>query len=252
MIAIIDYGMGNLGSVAKAFKAIGADVKVTTSPKDLEKASKIVLPGVGAFRYAMRCLTKLRIITVLKREIEKGKPYLGLCLGMQLLFDESQEDGRSKGLGIFKGQVERFKFTSGKRKSLEHSYSSRSRDQIFFENLKVPHMGWNQIIKRPATPPTPRLRRAGSDPAYAKASAGRQRPAAKECPLLKNIPDGAWMYFVHSYYVAPKDKSIIAATTDYGIDFASMIWKDNIFATQFHPEKSQAVGLKMMENFVKL
>lgn len=206
MIAVIDYGMGNLGSVAKAFKAIGATVTVTRFPKDLNKAKKIVLPGVGAFRDCMLALKKLKLIPALVKNIEAGKPYLGLCLGMQILFEESAEGGKvpalpagREGLGILKGKVKKF------------------------AQLKVPQIGWNQLdIRKP------------------------------ECPLLKNIPDGAWMYFVHSYYVAPKDKNIIAATTDYGIDFASMVWQDNIYATQFHPEKSQKTGIKILENFVRL
>lgn len=201
MIAVIDYGMGNLGSVAKAFAAIGAKAKVTSSPKDLASAQKIVLPGVGAFNYAMQSLKKLRLVPSIIESCKDGKPYLGLCLGLQVLFQESEEGGRHKGLGILEGKAVKFKSPK----------------------LKIPQMGWNQIkTKRPA------------------------------CPLLKGIPDGAWMYFVHSYYVAPRKKTIIAATTDYGGNFASMIWKDNIYATQFHPEKSQRLGMKMLENFVRL
>lgn len=208
MIAIIDYGMGNLGSVAKAFSAIGAQVCVTRFPKDLNKAQKIVLPGVGAFRDCMLSLKKLKLIPSLIKNIEAGKPYLGLCLGMQILFEESAEGGRVKGLGILKGKVKRF------------------------TSLKVPQIGWNTINMSHVT--------------------SHMSQAKKRCPLLKWIPDGSWMYFVHSYYAAPKDKGVIAATTDYGIGFASMVWKDNIYATQFHPEKSQQVGMKILENFVRL
>lgn len=214
MIAIIDYGGGNLGSVAKAFKALGAKVQVTQNPKDLDKAGKIVLPGVGAFYDAILSLKRLRLIPPLVRNIKNGKPYLGLCLGMQLLFETSEEDGRHKGLGILEGRVKRFSF---KRNTA----------------LKVPHMGWNQIRRLPAPE-------------------GPSAPVKDECPLLKEIPDGAWMYFVHSYYVAPKDKGLIAAATDYGVEFASMLWKDNIYATQFHPEKSQGFGMRILENFVGL
>jgi glutamine amidotransferase len=147
----------------------------------------------------MLAIKKLKLIPAIVKNIEAGKPYLGLCLGMQILFEESAEGGKVRGLGILKGKVKKF------------------------ARLKVPQIGWNRLdIGKPA------------------------------CPLLKNIPDGAWMYFVHSYYAAPKDKNIIAATTDYGIDFASAVCKDNIYATQFHPEKSQKTGMKMLENFVKL
>ena len=204
MIAIIDYGMGNLGSVAKAFAALGAETKVTRAPADLRGARKIVLPGVGSFGNAMFGLKRLKLIKALLDGIKDGKPYLGLCLGMQVLFEESREGGRRKGLGILQGSIVSFKKSRG---------------------LKVPHMGWNRI----------------------KRTRGKI-----ECPLLKGVPDRAWMYFVHSYYPAPRDKAIIAASTDYGIDFASMVWKDNIYATQFHPEKSQGWGLKILENFVKL
>ncbi|MEI8176431.1 MAG: imidazole glycerol phosphate synthase subunit HisH [Candidatus Omnitrophota bacterium] len=201
MIAIIDYGMGNLGSVAKAFAAIGAEAKVTTRASDLERASKIVLPGVGAFKDAMKRLKELELLGPLALNIRAGKPYLGLCLGMQILFDRSAEGGATKGLGIIPGSVVRFKESK----------------------LKVPQIGWNRLSIR-----------------------------ATACPLLKGIPDGSWMYFVHSFYVAPKSRAVIATTTDYGRDFASMIWSGNIYATQFHPEKSQAVGMKMLENFVTL
>jgi len=207
-IAVINYGVGNLGSVAKALSAIGARVKVTSSAKELNNADKIVLPGVGAFYDAMRALRKLGIIQALLKNIRDGKPYLGLCLGMQLLFKESPEDGTHKGLGLLPGDCKKFK-------------SSK---------LKVPHMGWNRIQNR--KPKTENRK--------------------KECPLLKGIPDGAWMYFVHSYYAAPRDKSCIAATTDYGVKFTSMVWKANIYATQFHPEKSQRLGMRMLENFVRL
>ena len=201
MIAVIDYEMGNLGSVSKALESLGAKVKVTQNPSDLKKADKIVLPGVGAFKDAMRALRGFKLLEPLKEAIDAKTPYLGICLGLELLFDESEEGGSSKGMGILKGDVVRFN------------------DRL----LKVPHIGWNQLRKKMA-----------------------------DCPLFKGINDNAFFYFVHSYYVRPKDKSIIAATTDYGAEFTSMVWKDNIYAIQFHPEKSQAVGLKFLENFIKL
>jgi glutamine amidotransferase len=199
MIAIIDYGMGNLKSVEKGFLKVGVDVRVTRNPSDIDDAAGIVLPGVGAFRDCMRNLTETSLIGSIIRSIEKGKPYLGICLGLQILFTESEEFGLSKGLGIFKGRVVRFRFSSN--------------------DLKIPHMGWNNIrIKK--------------------------RP-----PLLNRIEDNSFFYFVHSYYVVPEDEEIIATTTDYGLEFTSMIWKDNIFATQFHPEKSQTLGLKILKAF---
>jgi glutamine amidotransferase len=197
MIAIVDYGMGNLRSVEKGFQKVGVDAKVVTDPKAIDDASGVVLPGVGAFRDCMLNLASHKLIEPIMRSIETGKPYLGICLGLQVLFTESMEFGHSKGLDVFKGTVPRF--PEGE--------------------LKVPHMGWNSIkIKN--------------------------RP-----PILEGIPDGEYFYFVHSYYVAPEDEGIIAATTDYGVEFTSMVWRDNVFAVQFHPEKSQAMGLKLLENF---
>lgn len=196
MIAIVDYGMGNLRSVEKGFKKVGVDAKVTSSPKDVENAKAVVLPGVGAFRDCIRNLTDLSLTDAIARAIQKGKPYLGICLGLQVLFSESEEFGRCKGLDVFKGKVVRFQIKE-----------------------KVPHMGWNnvRIVKRP--------------------------------PILSAVPDEAFFYFVHSYYVVPDDGDVIAATTDYGVNFTSMIWKDNVFATQFHPEKSQNLGLKVLAGF---
>ncbi len=201
MIAVIDYEMGNLGSVSKALESLGAKVKVTQDPSDLKKADKIVLPGVGAFKDAMRALRGFELLEPLKEAIDAKKPYLGICLGLELLFDESEEGGSSRGMGILKGDVTRFN------------------DRL----LKVPHIGWNQLRKK-----------------------------MEGCPLFKGIDDNAFLYFVHSYYVRPKDKSIIAATTYYGAEFTSMVWKDNVYAIQCHPEKSQQVGLKFLENFIKL
>ncbi len=201
MIAVIDYGMGNLGSVSKALKTLGAKVKVTDKGSDLKKAAKIVLPGVGAFKDAMDAITRLGLSEALKEAILAKKPYLGICLGLELLFEDSEEGGKNKGLDILKGAVVRFK------------------DPL----LKVPHIGWNQVGEAKLT-----------------------------CPLFKGIDDGSFFYFVHSYYVIPKEKDVVAATTDYGGKFTSMVWRDNIYAVQFHPEKSQENGIRFLENFIKL
>jgi len=206
MIAVIDYGMGNLGSVSNALKSLGGEVRVTQKNSDLKRAEKIVLPGVGAFQNAMRSLAKLNLIDTLKGEIREGKIYLGICLGLELLFEESEEGGGCKGFGILKGDVVKFSVSDKKGTT-----------------LKVPHMGWNQL-----------------------------RVKKKNCPLFRGTTDDAFFYFVHSYYVRPLDEDAIAAVTDYGKEFTSMVWKDNIYATQFHPEKSQEVGLKLLENFLKL
>ena len=203
MIAVIDYGMGNLRSVEKALQVAGARTKVTSDPKDLKKAEKIVFPGVGSFGDAMRELKKLGLIAPLKDAIAEGKPFLGLCLGLQLLFEKSEEAPGVKGLGVLKGEVKRFRL----------------------KGLKVPHMGWNTI--------------------GCKVQGARRK-------VLKGIPNDAYMYFVHSYYAKPADKKVILTTTDYGIKFASGICKDNVYALQFHPEKSQALGLKILKNFVAL
>lgn len=206
MLAIIDYGMGNLRSVSKALEAAGAsEVRIVSRPEEIIKADKIVLPGVGAMGEAISALRKLNLIDPVKESILR-KPFLGICLGLQLLFAESEEGGRVRGLGIFKGKVKRF---SGR--------------------LKVPHMGWNQIKRR--TTKDGRL--------------------TTESPILEGIPDNSFFYFCHSYYVVPEDKSIIASTTGYCKEFVSSISKDNLFACQFHPEKSQAAGLRLLKNFVR-
>lgn len=201
MIAVIDYKMGNLRSVEKALQVVGGRTKVTSDPKDLAKADKIVFPGVGSFGEAAAELKRLKLIEPLKGAIADGKPFLGLCLGLQLLFEKSEEAPGVKGLGVLAGEVKRF----------------RPKTKAF----KVPHMGWNSI--------------AGSGGG-----------------LLKGVADGAFMYFVHSYYVKPADKGIILTTTDYGITFASSVCKDNIFGLQYHPEKSQDVGLRIVRNFVRM
>jgi glutamine amidotransferase len=196
MIAIVDYGMGNLKSVEKGFKKVGIDSVVTSNPKAVDNAGAIVLPGVGAFKDCIRNLSDLSLTEAVISSINKGKPFLGICLGLQVLFSESEEFGRCKGLDIFRGKVVRFQ-----------------------EGLKVPHMGWNtvKIIRRP--------------------------------PILSGIEEGSFFYFVHSFYVVPEDKEVVATTTDYGTEFTSMVWKDNVFATQFHPEKSQGLGLKILKGF---
>jgi len=207
MIAIIDYGMGNLRSVSKAFEHLGAQVLVTRDPNKIASASKIVLPGVGAFKDCMKNLEDLDLVDPIVKSIESGKPFLGICLGMQLLFTESEEFGRHKGLNLIPGKVVRFPETAPGQKKSEPI------------KLTVPQIGWNQIEK--------------------------QKPVS----YLKGIPEGSYVYFVHSYYVVPKDPKTIATTTEYGVEFASSVQKDNMFATQFHPEKSQAVGLKILKAF---
>ena len=200
MIAIIDYGMGNLRSVQKGFERMGREAVVTRDPKTILDAGKVVLPGVGAFPDCMRNLEEYGLIDAVQKSIAAGKPFLGICLGLQLLFTESEEFGISKGLDIIKGRVIRFKGPE-------------------FADLKIPHMGWNSLsIKRKA-------------------------------PVLQDVPDGSHVYFVHSFHVVPEDKGVIASTTGYGIDFVSSIWKDNVFACQFHPEKSQALGLSILKRF---
>ncbi len=197
MIAIIDYGMGNLRSVEKGFEKVGVQVQVTNKPEVVKAADGVVLPGVGAFKDCMGELTNLNLTDAVVGAIKEGKPYLGICLGFQILFSESEEFGHCKGLDIFKGKVPRFPESE----------------------LKVPQMGWNELnIKQ-------------------------------DCPLLKGIPEKSYFYFVHSYYVAPDDSSIILTTTDYGIEFTSAIWKDNVYGVQFHPEKSQELGLQLLKNF---
>jgi glutamine amidotransferase len=197
MIAIIDYGMGNLRSVEKGFQKVGVDVRVVREAQAVRDARGIVLPGVGAFRDCMRNLTEQGLIEPIRAGIEGGKPFLGICLGLQVLFSESAEFGHTEGLGILPGKVLRFPKS----------------------DLKVPHMGWNAIAPR------------------------------KDTPLLDGIPPGSFMYFVHSYYVAPDDPSVIATTTTYGLEFTSMVARDNIAAMQFHPEKSQGLGLAVLRNF---
>jgi imidazole glycerol-phosphate synthase subunit HisH len=198
MIAIIDYGMGNLRSVSKAFEAVGFQAAVTRDPRAIGNASHVVLPGVGAFGDCMANIERYGLVEPIRTAVQDGKPFLGICLGLQVLFSESEEFGLHKGLDIVSGTVKRF-----------------SNDPP----LKVPHMGWNQVnIQRP-------------------------------CPLFEGIDSGADWYFVHSYCVHPNDRQAAATTTTYGVPFVSSIWRDNIVACQFHPEKSQAVGLRLIKNF---
>jgi len=201
MIAIIDYQMGNLRSVQKALERVGQRAVITSSAAEIAKADKVILPGVGAFEDAIAELRRRDLVGPIKDAIAADKPFLGICLGLQLLFDVSYENGTHEGLGVLPGEVVRFDVPA---------------------EFKVPHMGWNglKICRRP--------------------------------PMLEGIAEGTHVYFVHSYYVKPRDPSVIATETDYGGSFCSMIWRGNLMATQFHPEKSQTDGLKLLRNFAAL
>jgi glutamine amidotransferase len=204
-IAIVDYGMANLRSVQKAFEHVGARADIISRPDEIDRADKIVLPGVGAFKDAVATLRDKELAGPIVNHIRRGKPFLGICLGLQMLFDVGYEDGEHQGLGVFRGKCVRF--------DVDDSLG-----------LKVPHMGWNQLdVKRPS-------------------------------PLLKDLPAGCSVYFVHGYHVVPEgpDADVVATTTDYGRPFVSSIWRDNVMATQFHPEKSQRVGLQILANFAAL
>jgi len=204
MINIIDYEMGNLRSVEKAFESLGFAARISADPKDIKTADKVVLPGVGAFRDCINNLRDGGFVDPLMAHIAAGKPMLGICVGMQMLFDVSEEFGTHQGLGIIPGKVVRF--PSG---MVENN-----------ERLKVPHMGWNNISIK------------------------------QQSPLFKGIEDKSFVYFVHSYYCAAENSADIAATCRYGdVEFCASIWRDNIMATQFHPEKSQDVGLSIFTNF---
>lgn len=206
MIAIIDYGMGNLRSVQKGFEKVGSEAIVTDDPQIVLQAEKVVLPGVGAFRDCMHNLEQGGFVEPILKIIAEGRPFLGICVGMQLLFTDSVEFGLYNGLNVIPGHVLRFP------------------DQMTVagEKLKVPQMGWNQL-------------------------SFKRRP-----PAFEGIDDGSNVYFVHSYYVRPDDSGVVATTTDYGIEFCSSVWKDNVVATQFHPEKSQEIGLKILKNFAEM
>jgi len=203
VIALLDYGSGNLRSVHKALLKVGAEVRIAQKPGEMADAEALVLPGVGAFDDCIHALEKQELLAASKKFIESGRPFLGICVGYQALFERSEEfNSCAAGLGTFRGPVVRFTSVNG---------------------LKVPQIGWNQItIEKP------------------------------ECPLFTGIPSGSYVYFVHSFFPRPADPSVIATTTTYGESFASSIWRDNIFATQFHPEKSQAIGLRLLSNFVDL
>ncbi len=202
MIAIVDYGMGNLRSVQKAFDAVGHQAIVTRESSKIADASHVVLPGVGAFGDCMDNLIRYELDAPIRRAIASGKPFLGICLGLQLLFTESEEFGNHQGLGILPGTVKQFP-------------SSASMPT----GLKVPHMGWNTISIQ------------------------------QQSPLLQDIPSASHVYFVHSYYVVPDDSAVTCTTTEYGVPFVSSVYKDNVFASQFHPEKSQKLGLQLFRNF---
>ncbi len=201
MIAIIDYGAGNLQSVKKAFDFIGAESVITDNPETINACDKILLPGVGSFGDAMDSMNKKGLVETVKQNALSGKPFLGICLGLQLLFEESEESPGVKGLGVFKGKIKKFSQDMG---------------------LKIPHIGWNSLkIKQKDT-------------------------------LFKGIPENSYVYFVHSYYLHAEDENEIATVTNYGIDFHSAVGKDNVFATQFHPEKSGDVGLRILRNFASM
>lgn len=198
MIAIVDYGMGNLRSVQKGFERVGFEAEVTRDVGRIASARGVVLPGVGAFQACMENLKRLDLIEPIRRIVREQKPFLGICLGFQLLFSESEEFGLQKGLELFPGRVVGFQPGDG---------------------LKVPHMGWNRLEKK------------------------------QETPFLEGLSSGDYVYFVHSYYVVPEDPSLVATTTDYGGPFVSSIAGKNLFACQFHPEKSQELGLRILRNF---
>ncbi|OGV52062.1 MAG: imidazole glycerol phosphate synthase, glutamine amidotransferase subunit [Lentisphaerae bacterium GWF2_52_8] len=202
MIALIDYGMGNLLSVAKALQSVGAEIAIVDNAAAIERANSVVLPGVGHFKDGMAHLRERGLADAVLSAISAGKPFLGICLGMQMLMEGSEEAPGVPGLGIFKGQVVRFPKNSAE---------------------KVPHMGWNSIsIKAPS------------------------------CPCLKGVPEDSYFYFVHSYYPAPETPEVTLAACEYIVPFAAIIGRDNVFATQFHPEKSQDKGLTILRNFVSL
>jgi glutamine amidotransferase len=203
VIALIDYGSGNLRSVHKALLKVGADVRIVQRPEEMAGAEAVVLPGVGAFDDCIQALERQGLLVASRKFIDSGRPFLGICVGYQALFDRSQEfNSCAAGLGVFRGDVVRFSADAG---------------------LKVPQIGWNQLeLVQP------------------------------QCPLFRGLEDGSYVYFVHSFFPRPSDGSIVATRTTYGETFASSVWRGNVFATQFHPEKSQRVGLRILQNFVEL
>ena len=208
MIAVIDYGMGNLRSVQKALEHVGAKVIVTHDPSLIISADSVVLPGVGAFKDCMANLTKLNLVDPIRKFIDSGKPFLGICLGLQVLFEESEEYGPVAGLGVLPGKVVKFASESSETKN--------------GPPIKIPHMGWNNIEVK------------------------------KRAPLFDKLDADPYFYFVHSYYVVPEDQSMVATVTHYGVEFVSGIQHKNIYAFQFHPEKSQTMGLSLLERFSNL
>lgn len=203
MIALLDYGSGNLRSVHKALLKVGAEVRVTQTPDGMKDASGVVLPGVGAFDDCINALRKQELLEASREFINSGRPFLGICVGYQALFEKSEEfNSCAAGLNIFGGKVVRFAGNDG---------------------LKVPQIGWNQL-----------------------------EIAQPDCPLYRDVAGGSYVYFVHSFFPKPTDDSIVATRTDYGETFASSVWRNNVYATQFHPEKSQKVGLQLLKNFVEL
>jgi len=198
-IGIIDYGMGNLGSVSNACKFLELDAEILTAPGQLDSCRAMILPGVGGFGDCMAHLVEHNFVGAIRDWIDSGKPFMGICLGLQALFQGSEESPGVEGLGVLEGSVKRFEIAP---------------------ELKVPQIGWNAV-----------------------------KQAQPDCPLFGGIDDSAYFYFVHSFYVAPADASIVAGQTNYGLEYCSAVWKDNVFAAQFHPEKSQAVGLQMLRNF---
>ena len=202
MIALLDYGAGNVRSVQKALTAAGGDVHLVPSPELVMQADAVVLPGVGAFDDCINAMQRQELFEAARAFVSTGKPFLGICVGYQALFEKSEEfNSCAAGLGMFEGSVVRFPDTE----------------------VKVPQIGWNEV-----------------------------KFSKPDCPILQGIESGSHFYFVHSYYPQPKDESIVATRTEYGVDFVSAVWRDNVFATQFHPEKSQKVGLQLLTNFVKL
>ncbi|MGP8052710.1 MAG: imidazole glycerol phosphate synthase subunit HisH [Limisphaerales bacterium] len=203
MIALLDYGSGNLRSVHKALLKVGAEVRIARQPEEMAEARAVVLPGVGAFDDCINALRKQELLEAAQNFIQSGKPFLGICVGYQALFEKSEEfNSCAAGLGIFQGSVIRFSDKHG---------------------LKIPQIGWNRLeIVKP------------------------------DCPLFRGVADGSYVYFVHSFYPQPADAGIVATRSDYGDKFASSVWRDNVYATQFHPEKSQKVGLQLLKNFVEL
>lgn len=198
-IGIIDYGMGNLGSVTNACKFLELDAQIVTAPEQFEACRAVILPGVGAFADCMAHLVEHNFVDAIRGWVDSGKPFMGICLGLQALFQSSEESPGVEGLGIFDGTVKRFDIAP---------------------ELKVPQIGWNAVNQ-----------------------------VQPDCPMFAGIDDASYFYFVHSFYVDPADRAIVAGATDYGLNYCSAVWKDNVFASQFHPEKSQALGLQMLRNF---